>query len=56
MGLSKSKEKTIKEEEPQKGTPEAGGVTLKGIKHLEDHPEYNKSGDVSFQVSEGFVL
>ena len=50
MGGSKSKEKaTIKEDagQPEKEAQGSAPVTLKGIKHLEDHPEYNKDGDVS---------
>ena len=51
MGAFKSKEKaTIKEKKEEKEKMEqdsSAAVTLKGIKHLEDHPEYMKNGDVS---------
>ena len=58
MGAFKSKEKaTIKEKKEEKEKTEqdsSAAVTLKGIKHLEDHPEYMKNGDVGniFNFSE----
>ena len=51
MGGTKSKEKAqIKENagQTEKEAQENAPVTLKGIKHLEDHPEYSKNGSVSF--------
>ena len=51
MGAFKSKEKaSIKDRKEEKEKTEedsSAAVTLKGIKHLEDHPEYVKNGDVS---------